>query len=212
MSKQKYDAVIVLSAGDVETTNKRIEKARELYNQGLTSFLSFNGFNSKERHDEGFEGDWQGDFRLKPYIKFIGSLPKKVYEIVYAHTTEQNVYEAKKSARERNLNKLAIISSVTHINNEFLNIKNGGRVPRLFRKFFPNFSRLEFIAVQEPSGKSRKKRAIRELLSNFLTYLELYNLPRGDGPETDKKIFQIADHRKLNYYNKLSNLMNKISK
>ena len=203
--KEKYDAVVVLSGGDVETTNKRIEKARKLYLKGLTSFILFNGFNTKEEHDPGFIGDWQDDERLKPYAEWIKLLPESDYEMTYARTTLENAYKTKKLAGEEGWKNIAVVSSETHVHNVALNKKNVGRAPRYFWKFFRPPSHLEFIAVPEPSRELRKKRLVKEHFLDLRTWLfELYGLPRGgeiyDTVEKRRVLFEKFDDTINKYF------------
>ncbi|MEM4641122.1 MAG: hypothetical protein QXW65_01215 [Candidatus Pacearchaeota archaeon] len=58
-----YDAIVVLSA-DEKTTSLRIRKALDLFHEqqkeGKLVKLVLNGFNTREAHDPGFEGDlWE---------------------------------------------------------------------------------------------------------------------------------------------------------
>ncbi len=159
--------------------------------------MVFQGFNSKDAHEPGFKGDWESDVNLKLFRDEIEQIHPY---IIYSHNSESNAYQTKKLASEKGWKNLAIVSSETHL----------PRLKRIFRKFFPNYQDLGFIAVPEPSERLKKKRTIKELFADFVTYFEFDGLPRGNGTETDKKIFEISDYRKSRYLDKPSNLTKKI--
>ncbi|MEM1577972.1 MAG: YdcF family protein [Candidatus Pacearchaeota archaeon] len=165
-----YDAIVVLS-GDEETTFLRIKKALELFHkQGGLAKLVLNGFNTTEAHDPGFEGDWRNDPRLEPFKEKIEKIPD--VDIIYARTTEENAYT---TAEKYSGKRLAIVTSKSHVK----------RAKRIFRQFFPDYLDLHFYSSPEPN---EKKRRFKEFLARIVTWLELYNLPRGCNEEVFKKI------------------------
>lgn len=190
----KYDAIVILSGPDEKTTRLRIEKGLELYLQGLSDTVVFNGF----APEDPLVSEYLNKYNItQPYI-------------LYAETTEENAYQTKKFAVLNNWKKLAIVSSRTHINNELQKRKNAGRVPRLFKKFFPSLEyRLDFITAEEPSEKSRKRRAVKEYIANLTTWFELLKLPESKDSESDKKIFLSLKKRKEKFES-LNDLIKKV--
>jgi len=191
---EKYDAIVVLSGGDIKTIRLRIEKALDLYHEDKSENLVFNGFNTKEAHNTIFKGDWYNDSRLEPFCDEIEQIHPY---IIYARTTEQNAYETKRLARERGWKKMAVISSETHMK----------RVKRLHHKMFPNYLNLDFIASPEPNERIRKRRTVKEGISDFITYLSLWNLPRGHNPVNEEFTYLMAEVRKKKWNSLLKKIL-----
>lgn len=192
---KKYDAVVVLS-GNEENTPMRIEEGLKVfYKNGL--YFVLNGFNTRDAHDPDFNGDWQNDPRLKNYIEEI----KEIHPIIlYARTTEENIYELKKVAREQGWKNIAIVSSETHIK----------RVKRICYKFFPDYL-IDFYKAPEPNEKIRKRLVLKEMFANFMTWIEFYGLPIAQNPETDAFNYKVASKRKEKF-EPLNNLIKRILK
>lgn len=198
-TKPKYDALVVLSSADSETSELRINKALELFDQGIAKYLVFNGFNTQEDHDSGFNGDWYKDYRLNQYKRKIGSLLKQgKAHIVHARETEENVYRTKELSRQYGWRNIAFVSSETHIGNLLLNKKTSGRLPRVCYKFFRDYNRnyhVDFIPAEEPKGL-RSKRAFGELICDTLTSIVMRDLPISRDKIDDLIIYTKAAKRK----------------
>jgi len=185
---KKYDAIVVLSGGNNEATSLRIDKALELYRCCKDAKLVLNGF---------FENIHE-DPRLKNYLEDIEQIHPYVLD---APDTEANAYATKIFSRKHRPKNIVIVSSETHL----------PRVKMIYHKFFKNYSDLDFISTEEPSEKIRRKRKTKEILSNIMTYAEFYGLPRGNGPGTDRTIYQAAEQRKRKL-DKFNGLVKKILK
>ncbi len=191
MVKEKYDIIGVLS-GNYVHTDPRIRKALELWYQGKGNEFIFNGFNTKEKHDPKFEGDWPNDPRLKPFIDEIEQIHPI---IIYARNTCETAYKQKEKAKEYGFKKFNNVTSDFHVK----------RCKHIFRKFFDPYSN-EFVGV--PTARNLKelhKLKLHEIIQEWLCHYYFYGLKRGDDP---KKIRYIYNSRK----EKIKGLISKISK
>jgi hypothetical protein len=155
---EKYDAIIVLDSPDAETDAQRMRTALNLYYTYKQFFPAFvlNG------------GRWHNDSSKIPYKEEV----EKISHIkVYAENTEENALKTYELAKQNGWKKILVVSSRTHINDEFCGVENGGRVPWNFRKFF-KFSQLDYALVEESSEHLRKRRAVCEKLYKFKNILE----------------------------------------
>ena len=191
----KYDAIDVLSS-DIETTAKRIEKAFELYDAGLAKRMIFNGVQTFEKHDEGFEGDWEDDLRMKKYVDKIKQIE---HYIVYAHNTEQNAYELGKLCRKYGWKKIAIVTSEPHI----------PRAEIIHDELLENRSYLDFIQAEKPDEWPSKKEISKELLARAATNVIMCGIPRVKSPETAWQAYNTLARRKNNL-RKLGGLVKKM--
>lgn len=197
IKEKQYDAIDVLTS-DIETTAKRIEKGFELYDAGLAKRMIFNGVQTLEKHDEGFEGDWEDDPRMKKYVYKIKQIE---HYIVYAHNTEQNAYELGKLCRKYGWKNIAIITSETHI----------PRAEIIHDELLENRAYLDFIQAEKPGKWPSKKEISKELLARAATDVILCGLHRVNSPETAWQIYNTLACRKKNL-SRLGGLAKKILK
>ncbi len=198
-NNKSLDVSCVVSAGDKETTELRIEKAlKTYYDKGAKIFL-LNGFNEKDAHDEGWEGEsWRDDHRLvniKNDLEKISGL-----EIVYAKNTVENMSQLRKflhskkyctaetTTSETHLKRLKLISYHVFLDNEFEN--------------------LAFSYCKELNEKTKKHTEIKEKVDYVITNLILSTIEKGD-PNISEKYNQM---RYGDFFGKLYNLKNKIQR
>ncbi|MFH1823150.1 MAG: YdcF family protein [archaeon] len=195
----KYDAIIVLSGPDVETTDKRIKKAAELFYQGLSSRIIFSGFNTEEEHDSDFTGtDWFDDERLKNHQDLVVQGGEKV---VYASDTYQNV-EQIAELLENGCQRIAVVSSKTHIGDYFSPLqqkRNTGIVPAICHQLIPHYnSKIDFIHANEPEGKGLRRMLEYWVKSMATKFYELAGLKRARTSQERGEVLNVARKKHSN--------------
>ena len=186
---KEYDAISVLS-GDYVHTDARIRNALGLFYKDKGDKFIFNGFNTEEEHDFGFEGDYNNDLRLIPYIHEIEEIHPI---IVYASNTCENAVKLEEKAKEHNLKNFTIVTSDFHVK----------RCKRIFRKFFSPYS-IKFVGI--PTARNMKeshKLKIHEKLQEWLCDYYFFGLTNGSDPKKIKNIYKTREKKMKKFLKKI---------